>query len=60
MAANGMRLVAPSFTFGFACANILAKKRLIRRILAEQFDGDGMGGEVQNTWHDPGPALPAV
>jgi hypothetical protein len=49
MASNGMRLVAPSFTFGLACATILEKKRVIRRVRSEQFDGDGMGGEVQNT-----------
>jgi hypothetical protein len=60
MAANGMRLAAPSFTFGLACADILVKKRVIRRVRTEQFDGDEMGAEVQNTWQDPGPARLAV
>ena len=41
MAANGMRLVAPSFTFGLACVTIRNEKRVLRRVrrVMETHDG---------------------
>lgn len=51
MSTNGMRLVAPSFTFGLACVTLLREKRVIRRVgrVMEAHDaGPGNDEDSQN------------
>jgi len=61
MGVNAMRLAVPSFTFGLACATVLAEKRVVRcarRIV--QLDNGVMGADVVDLEEDPRPALPTV
>jgi O-Antigen ligase len=61
MSANGMRLVAPSFTFGLACATVVEDKRSIRRVRRAVPVADRVRtSEDQEPWRDPGSALPAI
>ena len=61
MSANGMRLVAPSLTFGLACATVLEDKRLIRRVRRRSRVPDRvLSLEGKEPWKDPGSALPAI
>jgi len=51
MASNGMRLVAPSFTFGLACVTVFSEKRVLRRVrrVMEAHDGGtGTNEDCQN------------
>lgn len=61
MSANGMRLVAPSFTFGLACVTVLSEKRVVRRVRRPaQALNRGTGAEGKEPWRDPDLALPAL
>ena len=59
MSANAMRLVAPSFTFGLACATVLEEKRAIRRVRRVVRAG-GMDPLSNQPWDDTVSALPAI
>ncbi|SPF37289.1 hypothetical protein SBA4_20012 [Candidatus Sulfopaludibacter sp. SbA4] len=61
MGVNAMRLAVPSFTFGLACATVLAEKRVVRRARRiVQLDNGVMGADVVDLEEDPRPALPTV